>query len=278
MKDIFLVKEWAASYLIPWSLNVLLAVIIIGLGWIGSKLFVKLFVKILTRSGVDEMLIGFFKSMVHGILLIFVFVAALDRLGVNTNSLVALLGAAGLAVGLALQGSLQNFAAGLMLLLFRPFKKGDFVELTMCSGLIQRIRLFTTTLRTGDYKEITIPNGAIYKSHIINHFKLVTRRIDLVINVDYKNDVLVVRKILMDVLKENSCVLQNPEPIVAIDELAVGKIVFVVRPWVKSTDYGDVKFALNEKIKCAFDAHGIIFANSPPPDSALVSKTSQDNG
>ena len=203
------------------------------------------------------MLVEFFMAIANAAFLLFVIVAALDRLGLNTTGLVAMLGAAGLAVGLALQGSLQNFAAGVMLLLFRPFKAGDYVEAADCAGVIESIGIFTTTLRSVDNKEIIVPNGSIYKGNIINYSARSTRRIDLRIGVGYQDDLRKVKQVLTATAETDGRVLKDPELLVAVEELADSSVRFLLRAWVKSDDYWPVTFALNENIKLAFDAHRI---------------------
>jgi small conductance mechanosensitive channel len=238
-------------------LNILFALAIFLIGRIVVKILVHIMGRLLHRSGTDVMLIDFSKTIAHAGLLLLVIVAALDRLGVNTTSLVAMLGAAGLAVGLALQGSLQNFAAGVMLLLFRPFKAGDYVEAADCAGVIETIGIFTTTLRSVDNKEIIIPNGSIYKSNIVNYSARSTRRIDLSIGVSYNADLRAVKQILSGILEAEARVMKDLEVLVAVNELAENRVLFVVRAWVQSADYWPVRYALNEAIKLAFDAHGI---------------------
>lgn len=250
-------QQLVSTYVIPWSLNILFALAIFFAGRILVKVLVRLLEKLLLRSGTDPLLIAFFRAIAHAALLVLVIVAALDRLGFNTTSLVAMLGAAGLAIGLALQGSLQNFAAGVMLLLFRPFKAGDYVEAADCAGVIESMGIFTTTLRSVDNKEIIIPNGSIYKGNIINYSARSTRRIDLNIGVDYTNDLLQAKQVLAAAIAAEARVQQDPEPLVAVDELAPTSVRLVVRVWVKSDDYWPVKYALTESIKLACDAGGI---------------------
>jgi small conductance mechanosensitive channel len=250
-------QELATSYVIPWSINILFALAIFVFGRMLAKIMVRLLGKLLHKSGTDQMLVDFFKAIANAVFLLFVIAAALDRLGVNTTSLVAMAGAAGLAVGLALQGSLQNFAAGVMLLLYRPFKAGDYVEAADCAGVIETIGIFTTTLRSGDNKEIIIPNGSIYKGNIINYSARSTRRIDLSIGVGYKDDLRKVKQVLTETIRADGRVLQDLELLVAVEELAASSVRLVVRAWVNSGDHESVKFALTENIKLAFDAHGI---------------------
>jgi small conductance mechanosensitive channel len=244
-------------HIVPWSVKVGIALTIFIVGQIVAKIISRALEKVLTHTKLDQILIDFLGSVVRALLMIIVLVAALDQLGVNTNSLIAMLGAAGLAIGLALQGSLQNFAAGFMLLIFRPFKAGDFVETAGTSGIIETIGIFSTKLYTGDNKEVIIPNSAIYSSNIINYSSRQTRRIDMIFAVSYGDDIRLAKDIILKVIGEEARVLTEPAPEVAVGELAASSVNFVVRPWVKADDYWAVKFALNENIKLAFDANKI---------------------
>lgn len=244
-------------HIVPWSLKVGVALTIFIVGQIAAKIISRALEKVLSHTKLDRILIDFLGSVVRALLLVVVLVAALDHLGVNTNSLIAMLGAAGLAIGLALQGSLQNFAAGFMLLIFRPFKAGDFVEAAGASGVIETIGIFSTKLYTGDNKEVIIPNGAIYSSNIINYSSRQTRRIDMIFAVSYGDDIRLAKDIILKVIADEERVLTEPAPEVAVGELAASSVNFVVRPWVKAEDFWAVKFALNEKVKLAFDANNI---------------------
>ncbi len=246
-----------STYVIPWSINIVTALVIFIVGRIISKFLVNLLGKILAKSSMDAILGEFIQSMVNALLLAFVAIAALNQLGVDTTSLVAILAAAGLAIGLSLQESLQNFAAGIMLLLFKPFKAGDFVEAGGSSGIIEKINIFTTTMRTADNKEVIIPNGSIYSNNIINYSARATRRIDMVFGISYDDDIKKAKDILEETIKADSRVLAEPEPVIAVSELADSSVNFVVRPWVNSADYWPVRFDLIEKIKLAFDANDI---------------------
>lgn len=256
-------------HIVPWSLKVGVALTIFIVGQIAAKIISRALEKVLSHTKLDRILIDFLGSVVRALLLVVVLVAALDHLGVNTNSLIAMLGAAGLAIGLALQGSLQNFAAGFMLLIFRPFKAGDFVEAAGASGVIETIGIFSTKLYTGDNKEVIIPNGAIYSSNIINYSSRQTRRIDMIFAVSYNDDIRLAKEIILKVMAEEERVLQDPAPEVAVGELAASSVNFVVRPWVKAEDFWAVKFALNEKIKLAFDANKITI---PFPQTDVILK------
>jgi small conductance mechanosensitive channel len=197
------------------------------------------------------------QSLLNALLLLFVIVAALDRLGVNTTSLIAVLGAAGLAVGLALQGSLQNFAAGFLLLVLRPFKSGDFIEAAGTMGVVEKISIFSTIMRTPDNKEVIVPNGAIYSGNIINYSARSTRRVDMIFGIGYGDDIKQARDIIAQIISADERVLPEPETVIAVSELGASSVNFVVRPWVKTEDYWPVKFDLTEEIKLAFDKNGI---------------------
>ena len=183
--------------------------------------------------------------------------AAVGQLGVQTTSFIAVLGAAGFAVGLALQGSLGNFASGVLIMIFRPFKSGDFVEAGGTMGIVEAIQIFTTTLRTGDNKTIIVPNGQITSGTITNYSAKDTRRVDLVIGVSYGDDLDKVRRVIEEVIAAEGRVLSEPEPTIGVLELADSSVNFAVRPWVKSSDYWPVYFGLMESFKKRFDQEGI---------------------
>jgi small conductance mechanosensitive channel len=234
-----------------------MALVIFFIGRFVVKILIKILRAVLKKSKMDAMLVDFIASIANAILLLFVIIAAIDQLGVDTTSLIALIGAAGLAVGLAMQKSLQNFAAGVMLIVFRPFKTGDFVEAAGTSGVVESISIFTTIMRTGDNREIIIPNGAIYDGTIINYSARDTRRIDMVFGIGYGDDIKKAKEILLTIIKSDERVLEEPEPLIAVAELADSSVNFNVRPWVNSADYWAVRFDLTEKIKIAFDENGI---------------------
>jgi small conductance mechanosensitive channel len=245
------------TYVIPWGINIALAIAIFIVGKFIVKIITKIITRLLQKSGMDTILVDFVTSILRTILLLFVVIAAMDQLGVNTTSLVALLGAAGLAIGLALQGSLQNFAAGVMLIVFRPFKSGDFIEAGGVSGVVEKISIFSSILRTGDNREVIVPNGGIYGGVITNFSARETRRIDMVVGIGYDSDIKLARDTMREIIAADDRILKDPETLIAVSELADSSVNFVVRPWVKSADYWAVKFDLNEKIKLAFDEKGI---------------------
>jgi len=241
----------------PWSYKLLIAIIVFVVGKFLVQLTVKVTAGVMARAKVDDILVNFVSSIMKMLLMLVVVVIALDQLGVDTTSLVALVGAAGLAVGLALKDSLQNFAAGVMLVLFRPFKNGDFVEVSGVSGVVEKITIFSTLIRTGDNKEVIVPNGGIYSGTIVNYSARDTRRIDLVVGVDYGCDVREAKRILEDILASNPLILKDPEPVVALAELADSSVNFNVRPWVKTEDYWGVRAEVLEQVKLTLDEKGI---------------------
>lgn len=249
-----LLSEYAA----PWAIKIFMALVIFIVGRWVVKIVVNLVKKLMTRSGkMDEMLINFVASIVNAVLLLFVIIAALDQLGVDTTSLVALIGAAGLAIGLALQGSMQNFAAGVMILVFKPFKSGDFIEAGGVTGVVEQVNIFSSTLRTGDNKEVIVPNGSIYDGAITNYSARETRRIDMVFGIGYDDDIRAAKAILEKLVAEDERILKDPAAVIALSELGDSSVNFVVRPWVKSGDYWAVMWDMNEKVKMAFDEAGI---------------------
>jgi len=234
-----------------------LALLILYIGKSVAKFTRKLVVRYMTKQSIDATVVSFSASIVYGLLLAFVFIGAISQLGFNTTSLVAVIGAAGLAVGLALQGSLSNFASGVLLILFKPFKAGDFIETGSISGIVEEVLIFSTKLRTGDNKTVIIPNGKMTNDTITNYSTKPTRRIDLVIGVGYSTDLSLAKQILTEVVKAHELVLKDPAITIGVSELGESSINFVVRPWVNSADFWTVKFALLENIKHAFDQAGI---------------------
>ena len=209
------------------------------------------------KSKADPAVISFVGSMIYFLILIFAVLAALAKFGIQTASFVAILGAAGFAIGFALQGSLGNFAAGILILVLRPFKVGNFIDGAGVAGTVKEIQLFTTVLATPDNIKIIVPNGKLFGDTIKNCSGFETRRVDLVIGIGYTSDIQKAYDVLMNLLKEDTRILSDPSPNVAVSELADSSVNFVVRPWVKSKDYWDLKFDLTRKIKEAFDENGI---------------------
>jgi small conductance mechanosensitive channel len=253
MEHVVKVQEWIMLY----GLKVIAAAAILVIGYfaaIGVRAFLR---RMLQKSRVDETLVSFITSVSYVAIMAFVVIAAVGKLGVQTASFVALLGAAGLAVGLALQGSLANFAAGVLMVIFKPFKVGDFIEAGGSMGVVEEIGIFTTELKSPDNKKIIVPNAKVTGEKIINYSAKEQRRVDIVAGVSYSDDLDKVRKVLEKILSEDNRVLQEPAPTISVLELADSSVNFAVRPWVKTADYWDVFFAIQEKIKKSFDAEGI---------------------
>jgi len=240
-----------------YGLPLVWAIIIFILGRIVARVISNGIGRMMIKGKVDETLVKFAKSLIYIAIMAFVIMAALDKLGVVTTSFAAIIAAAGLAIGLSLQGTLGNFAAGIMLILFRPFKVGDFVDAGGVSGVIEEIQIFSTKMKTGDNKEIIVPNGSIMGGNITNFSAKETRRIDLVIGVGYGDDLKKVRSALEEVLNKNESVLKDPAPTIGLLELGDSSVNFAVRPWVKTGDYWPTLFALQEEIKTRFDQEGI---------------------
>lgn len=244
-------------YLIPWSIRILTAIGIWLVGrWVVDRL-IGVIRKLMTRANVDVMLVQFLGNIIHTVLLAAVIIAALDKLGVPTTSMLAVFGAAGLAVGLALRDSLSNFAAGVMLIVYRPFRVGDFIEAGGISGVAEEIRIFSTVMRTPDNRQIIVPNGQISNGVIINFNAKPTRRIDLVLGISYGDDIHKAKGIIGRILSEDGRVLTDPEPLVALGELGESSVNINVRPWVKTEDFWTVRADLLERIKIAFDNEGV---------------------
>ena len=232
-----------------------LAIFIIG-RWV-CKIVRNTVKRILKKSKVDDLLISFVGSITYMGLLVFVIIAALNQLGVQTTSFVAIIGAAGLAIGLALQGALSNFAAGVLMIIFRPFKSGDYIEGGGVSGVVGQIQIFTTELLTPDNKLVIVPNANMMSSNITNYSANKTRRVDLVIGVGYGDDLSKVKQVLQQVIDDEPRVLKSPQATIAVSELADNSVNLVVRPWVKTADYWDIYFHLTEVIKLRFDEESI---------------------
>lgn len=245
------------TYVIPWGINIIFALLIFVVGKFLVGVITNLVKKLMGKARVDGILVNFIGSIIRTVLLLFVVIAALDQLGVDTTSLIALIGAAGLAIGLALQGSLQNLASGVMLIVFRPFTDGDFVEAGGTMGVVEEIGIFTTKMRTGDNKEVIVPNGQIFGGIITNYSKRDTRRVDMVFGIGYGDDIRKAKQVITDIIAADERILKDPAPLIAVGELADSSVNFNVRPWVNSSDYWSVYFDLNEKIKLAFDDNGI---------------------
>jgi small conductance mechanosensitive channel len=246
-------KAWGMDY----GPKVIAALAIFIIGRMAVSIVTGFVRRLMRRSEVDETLIKFVCSLTKFALLMFVIIASLGALGIQTTSLVAIMGAAGLAVGLALQGSLSNFAAGVLLILFRPFKAGDFIEAGGAMGSVESIQIFNTIMTSPDNRQIIVPNSQITGGTITNFSAHDTRRIDMVFGIGYDDDIKKTKETLERIAAADSRILKDPKVTVAVSELADSSVNFVVRPWVKSEDYWDVLFDFHEKVKLEFDAAGI---------------------
>ncbi|NOY46758.1 MAG: mechanosensitive ion channel [Chlorobi bacterium] len=245
----FLILEFSPQILIA------LAILIIGLFVI--SLATKLSRRIMAKGGLDITLQKFLSNLVNWTLKILLFIVVISKLGIETTSFAAILAAAGLAVGLALQGSLSNFAGGVLIMIFKPIKIGDLIEAQGEIGVVKEIEIFTTKLTGLSNKEIIIPNGSLSNGNIVNYTTEGTRRVDLVFGVGYDSDIKKTKAVLMDVITSHPLVLQDPSPTVNVSELADSSINFAVRPWCKTEDYWTVFFDVTENTKEALDVAGI---------------------
>lgn len=258
------------SLLAEYGLKIVGALLIFAIGRWVAKVVSGLAARAMKTAKVDATLIPFLENLAYSAILVFVLIAALAALGVQTASVIAVLGAAGLAVGLALQGSLANFASGVLLLVFKPFRMGDFVEIGGVKGTVQAIHVFNTVLNAPDNVRIIVPNAQVTGGSILNYTINGTRRIDLVVSVSYDDDLKKARRVIESVLAQDKRILAQPAPAVAVSEMADSSMNFVVRPWVKVADYWDVYFDLTEKLKVACDEHGLTI---PFPQQEIYIKT-----
>ena len=249
--------QMAMDTITTYGTNILMAAVIYIIGkWLAGRIK-KAISGLMDKQKVDPILVKFVGNLTYGTLLVFVVLAALNQLGVQTTSFIAIIGAAGLAIGLALQGSLANFAAGVLMIIFRPFKVGDFIEAAGVAGVVEEIDIFTTNMRSVDNKAIIVPNGSVLGGTITNYSAKDTRRIDLVIGIGYDADIKQAKDVLTEILQADNRIMKDPQPTIGIIELADSSVNFAVRPWVSTADYWDVYFSLNEQIKTRFDAEKI---------------------
>jgi small conductance mechanosensitive channel len=244
---------------LEFGINLVTAIIIFYVGRLIVRLLTRGLRKVMDAQQVDKTLVSFASNLISMVLLTFVIIAAISQLGIQTASFIAVLGAAGLAVGLALQGSLSNFAAGVLIVFFRPYKVGDFVEAAGVAGSVMDVQILTTVLKTGDNKRVIVPNAQIMGSIITNYSANDTRRVDMVIGVSYSDDLDKVRSTLEDIIAAEDRVLDEPACTIAVSELADSSVNFIVRPWVATSEYWNVLFDLTETIKKRFDKEDISF-------------------
>ncbi len=269
--------DWSALYDklmitgVDFGINLITAILIFYIGRFVARVATSGVRKLLNARKVDPILESFVTNLAYYTLMLVVIVAAVDRLGLQTTSLIAVLGAAGLAIGLAMQGSLANFAAGVLIVMFRPYRVGDWVEAAGVAGTIMEVQILTTIMRTGDNKEIIVPNGQIMGAIITNYSANETRRVDMVIGVSYSDDLDKVRSVIQEVVDADERVLKDPACLIAVGALADSSVNFNVRPWVRTGDYWAVMWDLTEAIKKRFDEEGISIP-FPQRDIHIVSQ------
>ena len=237
------------------SLFIALSILIIGRQVV--KILIKVISTALERSNTEDTVRIFVTNLLNTLLMIVVFIAAINQLGIQTTSIIAVLGAAGLAIGLALQGSLSNFAAGILIVIYRPYKVGDYIQADNHLGTVDDIQIFSTVLKTPDNKLVVVPNGSIMNGSIVNFSNQDKRRVDIIASCSYEDDIDKVKSVLADILSKDDRILNEPKPRIAVSELADSSVNFIVRPWVKNSDYIDVYYSLLEEIKKRFDREGI---------------------
>lgn len=251
------IKTYLATNGVDFLLSLLAAAAIFLIGRWVAKMVSSLIGKLMTKAKVEPILVSFVKNLTYSAILVFVIIAAIAKLGINTGSFLAVLGAAGLAVGLALQGSLSNFAAGVLMIIFKPFRIDDFIEAGGAMGTVKAIQIFNTILSTPDNKKVIIPNAQVTGGNIVNYSVNGTRRVDMVMGVSYDDDLKKAKQVIEAALQADDRILADPAYTVAVSELADSSVNIVVRPWVKSSDYWGVYFDLTEKLKVTLEENGL---------------------
>jgi small conductance mechanosensitive channel len=251
------ISETMTTKGLEFALNLVAAIVIFYAGRLVAGLIAKGLRRLMQRQQVDPILESFICHLVYWGMMAFVIIAAITKLGIQTASLIALVGAAGLAVGLAMQGSLANFAAGVLIVMFRPYRVGDWVEAAGIAGTVEQVQILTTVMKTADNKRIIVPNGQIMDSIITNYSANDTRRVDMVVGVSYGDDIDQVRATIRELVDADERIHKEPPCQIAVSELADSSVNFNVRPWVATADYWPVKFELTEAIKKRFDEVGI---------------------
>lgn len=246
-----------SELLSSFGLSLFIALTILIVGRQVVKIVIKVISSALERSNTEDTVRIFVTNLLNTLLMIVVFIAAINQLGIQTTSIIAVLGAAGLAIGLALQGSLSNFAAGILIVIYRPYKVGDYIQADNHLGTVDDIQIFSTVLKTPDNKLVIVPNGSIMNGSIVNFSNQDKRRVDIIASCSYEDDIDKVKSVLADILSKDDRILSEPEPRIAVSELADSSVNLIVRPWVKNSDYINVYYSLLEEIKKRFDKEGI---------------------
>lgn len=272
---IWLDPQLTGALVLGWGLRLLAALLIYVIGRWVAKALTRWVGRAIIKADVDATLARFLSSILYMVLIVFVVLTALSAIGINTTNFLAILGAAGLAVGLALKDSLSNFAAGVMLVFFRPFRSGDYIEAAGISGTVVSIKIFNTILRTPDNRIITVPNALIYADSITNFSAEDKRRIDLVIGIGYDDDIGRAKALIQGVLGQDNRILDEPAPVMLLVELGESSVDIAVRPWVKSSDYSQVRSDLLEHIKRALENAGLSIPY-PQRDLHIVTQADAD--
>lgn len=239
--------------------SIIVAVVVFIIGRYIVRFINKLVAQMLERRNVEPTIQSFLKSLLNILLITLLIITVVGSLGVNTTSFAALLASAGVAVGMALSGNLQNLAGGIILLIFKPYKVGDFIDAQGVSGTVKAIQIFHTILTTSDNKEIYVPNGALSSGNVVNYSKNATRRVEFIIGVEYGSDIEKVKEVTLNLLKSDSRILQDPAPFIAVSELAASSVDLILRVWVNSSDYWAVSFDTKERIYAEYNKQGIGF-------------------
>ena len=257
MMDVSKYSDMALLYVSQYGLKIIAAILIFIIGKWAVKKLTAVSKNLMIRAKVDQTLVEFAESLIYFVLLLMVVLASLNALGVNTTSFIAVFGAAGLAVGLALQGSLANIGAAVLIIIFRPFQVGDFVEAGGATGTVDDVNLFSTIISPLDNRTIIVPNASIISGNITNYSKKPQRRVDHVFGIGYDDDLKLAKDTLMQIMESDDRVLAEPAPFVAVSELGDSSVNFVFRAWVETADYWDVYFDMLERVKLTFDEKGI---------------------
>jgi len=257
MEDVNKYADMVQALAAAYGIKIIAAIIIFIIGKWLSGVLSRAVGKAMNRAKAEQVLVKFVVNLAYAALLAFVVLAALAQLGIQTTSFIAIIGAAGLAIALALQGFLSNFAAGVMLIIFRPFKVGDFIEAAGTAGSVEEIMIFSTKLKSPDNKQLYVPNGSILAGTIVNYSARNQRRVDLVFGCGYGDDIKKTKALLEAIVRENPLVLDDPAPTIGVLELGDSSVNFAVRPWVATPDYWDVHFQITEEVKQRFDEAGI---------------------
>jgi len=279
-------EAFLQQQVLPWGSRIILAVVIFLVGKWLVRVLCRVLTRLLQKLDLDPILVNFGQSIAHGLLLLLVFIATLNQLGIDTTSLIALIGAASLAVGLALQDALKNLASGVVLIITRPFASGDYIEVAATSGTVKRMEIFNTILHTGDNRVVMIPNGKVLGSTITNYSALDQRRIDLGLGISYQDDLQRVKAVLLERLQSSPQLLQQPAAVVLVDSLGEYSIQLIIRVWAKASDYSTARAELLENIKLDFDRAGLslpypqlgIHLDEMSPDRLELEKPAKTTG